>query len=173
MTGEIAPVIPYKIEEADAIDFSNKVIDRFRNPYIEHKWLAITVQYSSKMRLRNVPLLLEHYKKSTDVPKLIALGFAAHILFMNCEAEDGRFYGTINDIKYEVQDDNAAVYASYWNRSEGQQVVNEVLADSALWGESIKDFPGFAEAVAQHLHSLQSRQAMEIIKEVRFEKQVA
>ncbi|HEX8334520.1 MAG TPA: tagaturonate reductase [Segetibacter sp.] len=172
MTGEIAPAIPYQIEEADAIDFCNKVMDRFRNSFIEHKWLAITVQYSSKMRLRNVPLLLEHYKKSTDVPKLMALGFAAHILFMKCEAEEGKFYGTFNGSKYEAQDDNADLYAGYWNQSEGQQVVNQVLADSSLWGESLNDLPGFAEAVAHHLQALQSREVIEIIKEAQFEKQL-
>jgi tagaturonate reductase len=173
MTGEIAPSIPYAISESDALDFSAKVMDRFRNPYIEHKWLAITVQYSSKMKLRNVPLLLQHYKNTTEVPKLMALGFAAHILFMKCQEEGGKFYGSFNGSKYEIQDDNASLYAAYWSQCNDQQLVTDILDDTRLWGESLKDLPGFAEAVLQHLKALQSKQVIEIITEAQREKQLA
>jgi tagaturonate reductase len=173
MTGEIAPSIPYAINESDALDFSAKVMDRFRNPYIEHKWLAITVQYSSKMKLRNVPLLHQHYKNTTEVPKLMALGFAAHIIFMKCQEEGGKFYGSFNGSKYEIQDDNASLYAAYWSQCNDQQLVTDILDDTRLWGESLKDLPGFAEAVLQHLKALQSKQVFEIITEVQREKQLA
>ena len=52
---EIARTIPAPLTIAEAHDFSKKVLDRFRNPFIEHKWLSITMQYSSKMQMRNVP----------------------------------------------------------------------------------------------------------------------
>ncbi len=60
------------------------MLDRYRNPYIEHLWLNILVQYSSKMKMRNVPLLLRHYEKAGNIPEYMALGFAGHLLFMKC-----------------------------------------------------------------------------------------
>lgn len=58
-----------------------KVLDRYRNPFIEHQWLSISLQYSSKMKMRNVPVLLKHYEKTDAVPQHMALGFARS-LFM-------------------------------------------------------------------------------------------
>ncbi|MES1222147.1 MAG: tagaturonate reductase, partial [Bacteroidota bacterium] len=81
MLEEIVPAITGNgITKEMAIEFSKKVLDRFRNPYIDHAWLSITLQYSSKMKMRNVPTLLSHYKVYNTVPKHMALGFAAHIL---------------------------------------------------------------------------------------------
>ena len=173
MLNEIAPAIPYKINETESSDFANKVIDRFLNPFIEHKWLAITVQYSSKMRLRNVPLLLEHYKNSNEVPKLMALGFSAHILFMKCAEEDGKYLGTHNGAKYPVQDDNAAINAASWKQTNGIDVVNQILGNEDLWETNLKSLPGFAEAVAFQLKTLEQGEVLNVVKEVSAEKELA
>jgi tagaturonate reductase len=172
MLTEIAPSIPYKIDEDDATDFANKVIDRFLNPFIEHKWIAITVQYSSKMRLRNVPLLLEHYRKTNEVPKLMAIGFAAHILFMKCVEEDGKYFGTHKGSKYPVQDDNALVYALSWKQNDGIDVVNQILSDEDLWETNLKSLPGFAEAVAFQIEALEHKDVLSVVNEFRVEKQL-
>lgn len=173
MTSEIAPAIPYQISESEANAFANKVIDRFKNPFIEHKWLAITVQYSSKMRLRNVPLLLEHYKKSGEAPKLMALGFAAHILFMKCTHDDGKFYGSHKGSRYEITDDNAATYEEKWKQFDGREVVEEILGDTSLWEVSLKNLPGFVDVVTENLEALQNRNAITILKNLQVEKQLA
>ena len=52
------------IDEKVKEDFANQVFERFRNPFIDHQWLSITVQYTSKMKMRNMPLLLSHYELS-------------------------------------------------------------------------------------------------------------
>lgn len=84
----------------ESTEFSNKILDRFRNPYIEPKVLAITVQYSSKMKLHNIPLLLQFYKTTSDPPELMAFSFAAHIFFMHCREENGKFFGNYHGNKY-------------------------------------------------------------------------
>ena len=74
--------IPYKTTPEQTAEFSVNCLDRFSNPFIEHQWLSITVQYSSKMKLRVVPVLLQHYALYNSVPENIATGFAAYIYFM-------------------------------------------------------------------------------------------
>ena len=65
MQHEIAPAIPYELDlNCQSEDFAAKVLRSFRNPHIDHQWLSITVQYSSKMKMRNIPVLLKHYKNS-------------------------------------------------------------------------------------------------------------
>src|SRR5687768_9193014 len=81
MLQELAPAIPYKVSPDVAKDFGNKVLDRFRNPKIKHQWINITVQYTSKIKMRILPLLLSHYKQQQSPPELLALGFAGYLLF--------------------------------------------------------------------------------------------
>ena len=59
----------------EACAFANQVSDRFRNPFLDHKWISISMNYTSKMKLRNIPLLLKHYSKTDKVPENMALGF--------------------------------------------------------------------------------------------------
>lgn len=151
MQNEIAPNIPYEIDPAEAAGFSKKVLDRFRNPFIEHKLLAITVQYSAKMKMRNVPLLLQHYNTSSGIPLLMAFGFAAYILFMNCHEENGKFFGHFNDNIYPIEDDKAVLYEEKWNNFKGQHLVNTILSDLALWETDLTVLNGFEEAVTDHL----------------------
>jgi tagaturonate reductase len=70
MLTDIAPAIPYQVTTAETDDFTYKVLDRFRNPNIEHQWISISAQYSSKIKMRVLPLLLNHYKKRIPCPNL-------------------------------------------------------------------------------------------------------
>ena len=42
--------------------------------------ISITMQYSSKMKMRDIPVLLEHYRHRDTVPERFSLGFAAYLL---------------------------------------------------------------------------------------------
>src|SRR6202007_2972348 len=75
MVKEIAPAIPYKVDPKEANEFALKVLDRFRNPNIEHQWISITMNYTSKLEMRVVPVLEQYYKLFKSVPENMALGF--------------------------------------------------------------------------------------------------
>ncbi|MEP6676876.1 MAG: tagaturonate reductase [Ferruginibacter sp.] len=156
MISEIAPqIINEDLTNEEASKFAMQVLDRFRNPRIQHLWLNITVQYSMKMKMRNVPLLLNHYSRSNEVPELMATGFAAHILFMKCEkSEDGKYYGTLNNASYPVQDDYAGWYQTKWQEHGTEGVVEYMLNDAGFWGSDLAKLPGFAAAVQQKLNYL-------------------
>jgi len=44
--------IPYKVDQEVAHDFAGKVLDRFRNPHIEHQWISNFGTVFTKMKLR-------------------------------------------------------------------------------------------------------------------------
>lgn len=173
MKDEIAPAIPCELDPATAADFSTKVIDRFRNPHIEHLWINITVQISSKMKLRCIPLLANHYKNNTNPPELFALGFAAYIYFMKAVKEvDGKYYGELNGKEYLIQDDFAAIFMKRW-KSSPAEVVEEVLNDNVMWGEPLNLYPGLKESVTENLNLLISSGADAAIKTVQSKKELA
>lgn len=153
---EIAAAIPSnELMEDDKQNFESTVLDRFRNPFIEHRWLSITMQYSSKMKMRNVPVILEYYKRYNKVPAAMALGFAAYILFMRSERmPDGTYAGNVNGQAYNINDDKAALLSQYWGANEKQGVVKAVLADVELWGYNLNACAGFAKSVDAFLQLL-------------------
>jgi tagaturonate reductase len=156
----------------EASSFAKKVIDRFRNPFIDHQWLSITAQYSSKMKMRNVPLLVKHYKKLDRVPEYMSLGFAAYLLFMKCRNEDGKYIGSVNGLLYPVDDDRAAYYAEKWKVEDINKLVDEVLADGEFWDTDLTLLSGFAEAIKINLHSLMQNGAMATLQNLTLHKTV-
>lgn len=147
MLKEIAPAIPYAISAGQSREFGLQVLDRFRNPHLQHQWISITMQYSSKMKMRNIPVLLQHYRRHDSPPVLFALGFAAYLLFM--KGGD-----------YKVNDDKAEYFASLWKQSGPDEVVDSVLSDASLWDTDLSVLPGFAAAVKEDLHALINKGAL-------------
>jgi tagaturonate reductase len=174
MQKEVAPSIPYKLDSATARSFGAKVLDRFQNPYLKHHWISITMQYSSKMKLRCVPLLLKHYQLNKDVPELFALGFAAYLYFMKATIQkDGNFYGELNGNPYLVQDDQAELFYKRWAGLSTVTLVKEVLLDQSYWGEDLHALPGFRQAVTDKLNLLINSGVKEAIESIPSQKVVA
>ncbi len=172
MLQEIAPLVAKNdISPDEANHFSAQVIDRFKNPYIEHLWLSITVQYTSKMAMRTVALVEKHYANNTEVPALMALGFAAFILFMrSAKKTDDTFYGEQNGVNYRIQDDKAYLLYAKWHDSNRNTLVENILSDKAIFGTDLTQYPGFPDAVNLYLTSLMQNGTIDTLRSVMTKK---
>ena len=156
----------------EACTYANQVIDRFTNPFIDHRWISITMNYTSKMRLRNIPLLLRHYRETDKVPENMALGFAGYLLFMKCEAgQDGLYHGSANGSKYTIQDNAAEYFADKWS-ADIDTFVNDVLSDKNLWGVDIAGLNGFAETVKDNLRLFDQQGVLTTLAEKQIKKMI-
>jgi tagaturonate reductase len=174
MLDEIAAGIPYPVEPAAAQDFGKKVLDRFRNPYLQHHWLSITMQYTSKMKLRNVPVITKYAETKKSVPQNMALGFAAYLQFLRpvTRKADG-YYGNWQNLEYRINDDHAGYFYEKWQNGEAANIIDQVLADTSLWGEDLSLIAGFAAAVKEKFSLLQERGALEAIQVNKTKKVLA
>jgi tagaturonate reductase len=168
MINEIIPLIAGDtISLQEANDFAAQVLDRFRNPFIEHQWLSITVQYTSKMAMRTVPLIARHYAVSRDTPELMALGFAAHILFTRPKEHSGEaWYGHFQGTTYPIPDDKAKLMQQHWQSTEIDSIASVVLSDTGIFGEDLTQHNGFAETVQSYLVSLVQQGAEKTLRSV-------
>ncbi|MBX2927787.1 MAG: tagaturonate reductase [Saprospiraceae bacterium] len=141
MLDEIAPAIPCALPPGEAETFGRQVLDRFRNPFVEHRWLNITAQYASKMRMRVVPLLAEYYRTQVAPPQGMALGLAAFLTFYRHP-------------QATVEDDAAGYFYEKWQSSSPEEMVQETLSDSERWGTDLSALPGFSETVLQYVHQI-------------------
>ena len=166
MMNEIATcIISKELPAHEVYEFANTVIDRFRNPFLDHKWINISLQYTHKMKTRNVPLLLKYYQQGLDAKGYMTLGFAAYILFMKCElGENGKYYGEVNGEVYELQDNQAVYFNEVWKSNGLEEVVRKVVSNESLWGTDLSLLPGFAVTVELYLGSIIKRGILETLK---------
>ncbi len=167
MKMEIGPSIPYDIDNSDIQDFIAKVLDRFRNPHINHHWKNITLNYSGKMKLRCVPLLVTYYKKNDTAPELFALGFAAYLYFMKPVRQNGNeYFGECNGQEYLIEDEMAGEFHKMWMNTTPDKLVEKVLKNTLLWEQDLSMLPGFMQSVSDKLNTITSKGMREAIENI-------
>lgn len=173
MQQEIAVAIESEnISVQDAVVFAGQVLDRYRNPFIEHQWLSICTNYTSKMYMRNVPLLYQYAKKKSSVPELMSLGMAAHILYMRSKkAGDGNYYGN-NGTAYLITDPNAAWYEWAWKQYGSEKIVEAVLTNSNIWQSNLIHIDGFKNEVNCWLQQLLQNGAIQTLQQIQSQNMV-
>jgi len=174
MHNEIAKAIPYDIDEAVKKDFANKVFERFCNPFIEHQWQSITVQYVSKMKMRNIPLLQRHYELFDTVPVRMATGFAGMLLYMKAvKKENGKYFGERSGELYEIKDESAEYFYQVHQDNSIDKVAEIVLQNEELWGTDLTKLPGFLQTVQEQLGEFVSAGVLNTIARIEIKKVVA
>ncbi len=172
MQEEIIPAIVSNKVSADAGgEFAAQVLDRYKNPFIEHNWLSISLQYTSKMKMRNVPVLQQYYEKKKSTPWNMALGFAAYLLFMQSEKSGEHTYiGNAGGKSYHVNDDKAADLYQLWRINNTNTFVQNTLENTGLWGVNLNTLPGFGEAVASLITIIQEKGISAALQQVALHK---
>lgn len=169
MRREIVPaIVGDGIEEQEALAFADAVLDRFSNPFLDHRWLSISMNFTSKMQMRNVALLQQNATRRQAPPHCMAMGFAAYLRFMKgIEQPDGTFTGRIGDKSYSIQDEHARYFADVWKSDDHNQLVDKVLADKSLWKADLSSLSGFADLVKADLaHLLAAGNGVELLKQL-------
>lgn len=153
MLQEIAPAIPNEAAVLQAEEFGTKVLERFRNPFIQHHWISITLNYTQKLKARAVPLIINYYEKFNTVPESFATSFAAYLLFMKSTRMDAQqqYFGQANGVEYMINDEKAPFFYELWKKYNVARLVNIVLQDTELWDTDLTKIPGFEQEVTEKL----------------------
>lgn len=167
MQDELVRAIPYPVNSEQALQFSNRVLDRFRNPFIKHQWLSISINYTLKLKMRVIPVLICHYKNYKSVPESIAFGFAAYLRFMKTDKMDGAYFGISNGNHYRIEDEWAEYYSGLWLNHHSDEVVIRSLSNYDIWNADLSELPGFVSSVKKHLLNIEEMGVKEAIKQIK------
>ena len=137
MNEEILPTIG---DNEESRSFAESVFDRFRNPFISHKWRSIALNSVSKFSVRVLPTLLEYKEQKGEYPKCLTLSLAGLIYFY----------------KNDTPEDAEAVVEKMKNST-----IAEILSDSSLWQADLSDM---IEAVEAYYSKIESQGAKETVK---------
>ncbi len=166
MEGEIVPCLPARLRE-DALAFAGTVIERFRNPFLDHSWQKIAVRSSEKMKARNLPLILRQRDLSfARPPEMMALGLAAFLVFAGGSDHGGGSAGPLQGRAWPVEDERADWFAGVWRRFGAPEAVDRLLAEEPLWGTDLAAWPDFADRVKHYVLQLLERGAARVLATV-------
>jgi tagaturonate reductase len=148
---EILPTV----DTPGAEQFARDVLERFSNPFIAHSLMDITLQGTTKFRLRVVPSIVSYAASRGHPPAALSLGFAAFLFFLRGEIQAQREKAGLP----VPPDDDAARVRALWQKlgdsdESFAQFARVVCADSTLWGTDLSAIAGFVELIEEHLSTI-------------------
>ena len=163
---EIIPTLDLPKDELDA--FAGAVIDRFNNPYIDHRLTDIALNSTAKWKARVMPSLTEYYKRKGSLPKCITFSFAAYIAFYHTAKERGEncLNGRRGDGTYAIKDDDWTLDFYLEHKDDDAcAIAHAVVNNERMWGGALARLPGFEDAVAAALERIEAVGMYEAMKE--------
>lgn len=161
---EVIPYIPLPADEKE--EFAASVLERFNNPYIDHRLLDISLNSVSKFKARCLPSLLDNVK-SGAFPKKLFFGLACLIEFYNGKhIEDGKFIGTRNGEAYEIRD-NKEILDFFNSINNDSAKIEKILSNTDFWGCDLTEITGATEFVKKVCKAIEAdgiKAAMEQLK---------
>jgi tagaturonate reductase len=152
-----------------ARDFARTVLDRFRNPWLEHRWDVIATNQTPKLRVRVLPSVLGFLASCHRVAPCLALACAASLRYARCieqaSASEGR--GWWRGATYRIHDVDVSRVNDHWRAVDPQHApgavpadtlhrfATRVCGDAGLWGTSFAEVPELVTAVAGALCRLE------------------
>ena len=161
---EIIPTLD--LPKAELKDFAAAVTERFKNPFIDHALLSISLNSTSKWKARVMPSLKKYVERKGTLPACITASFAFYIAFYNGYAmsEDGLTAKRAAN-EYTVKDDKAVLefYLAHKDDSAAD-LVHAVCTNTSFWGEDLTQISGFEAAVCNYLTQIRENGAYEVMK---------
>ncbi|MFA9379429.1 MAG: tagaturonate reductase [Acetanaerobacterium sp.] len=160
---EIIPTLSLPREELEA--FARSVVDRFQNPFIDHRLLAIALNSTSKWRARVLPSLKGYVDQFGRLPSRIVFSFAAYLAFYRgVRLEEKGLVAMRGDEEYIVDDTRAVLELFYAHRdSDTHTFVHAICSDESLWGEDLSAISGFESAVEDYLEQIKSGEIKDVM----------
>ncbi|WP_097002739.1 tagaturonate reductase [Lacrimispora amygdalina] len=163
---EIIPTLTLPEEELKS--FAASVTERFKNPFIDHALLAISLNSTSKWKARVMPSLKGYVEKNHALPSCITASFAFYIAFYHGTTltEDGLTAARPAGDTYTVKDDKQILQFFYEHKDEdAAALTHSVCTNTEFWGEDLSAIPGFEEAVSGYLKDIEEKGAYAVMKE--------
>lgn len=162
---EIIPTLD--LPKADLEQFASDVKDRFRNPYIKHKLMDISLNSCSKWCARCMPSLLGFVEEKAELPKALVFSLAAFIRFYKGKMENGSYVGTRADGSiYTIRDDAEVLefFAKLWAGKDVFAIAEAVLSNTAFWdGTDLNAIDGLTALVASYLTAMEEKDMKEVL----------
>ncbi|MDW5299354.1 MAG: tagaturonate reductase [Sedimentibacter sp.] len=157
---EIIPTL--KLSEKELKDFAQDVLDRFKNPFINHYLMSISLNSMSKFKTRVLPSILQYQKTYNSLPKRLVFSLAALIAF---------YKGDRDGVQIDLKDDEdiIALFKRLWANYDGtrqglENLVEEVLGYVKNWEMDLNRVDNLCRQVTDYLEVILEKGMQEAVK---------
>jgi tagaturonate reductase len=159
---EVIPTL--SLAKEDCEEFAKAVIDRFLNPFVDHRLLSISLNSVSKWEARCLPSFLGYVKKFNKLPKYLTFSIAALMSFYST-SEDGELNGGYvlkgkrNGEEYIIQDDRAVLEFFKENSVKSpEEFTKAYLSNTKFFGgEDLTKVAGLTDAITNYITDIRTR----------------
>ena len=163
---EIIPTLALPEEELQM--FADAVMERFQNPYINHKLLDISLNSVPKWKARVLPTLTDYYRLFGYFPKNILFSLSALVAFYGgTEFRGDYLVGYRNGQEYLIKDSPEVLhfFAENNQKIDNVQLIEKFAGQDGFFGEDLTRYPGFTEKVADVLSQIQKKGMKRVLDE--------
>ena len=137
---EIVPTI--QIPGGDPEEFAGEILGRFKNPFIRHELIDISLNSVSKYKVRVLPTVLDYMEQKGELPKRLVFALACLI----------RLYQLRGD---ELKDDaENLTFFKDRKKAAAENLVNDVLTNHSMWGQDLSKVDGMSDSVLTYYNSI-------------------
>ena len=159
---DIIPHIPGDLMELER--YAEEVINRFRNPAIDHQLLSISLNSFSKFGMRVLPSMLAQVDRNGLVHERLAYALAALLLFYRGLKEE-------KEIPLKDSEQVILFMRKVWedgslSKKGMEELCRKVLAHQEWWGNGLSDIPHLVERTSHYLSAIDQRGIIESLKEL-------
>jgi len=141
--------------------FAQDVVERFKNPFVDHQVTSIMLNSFPKYQTRDLPGVKTYLERKGQLPQGLVFGLAAIITYYKGgKREDG---------KEIVPNDDPAIMQllkDLWATNDTQRVAEGVLAAESIWGEDLNKIDGLTQLVKQDLDLIAAVGMKEAVKSI-------
>ena len=153
---EVIPTLTLPKDEL--MEFADAVLARFRNPYVKHAHLAISLNSVSKWRARCMPSFLDYIRNEGKIPAHLTFSLAALMSFYTgSEIRDKALIGHRGEEEYRIMDDAAVLdFFAANSGKEATEYVHAVLSNVDFWGQDLSTLAGVEDAIIGYVNDIRT-----------------
>lgn len=148
------------LPKAELEKFGKAVLDRFRNPFVNHYVTSIMLNSFPKFKTRDLPGLKTYLERKGELPKGIVLGLAAM-----CTYYKGGLRGK-DEISLNDEQKIINLLAELWGTEDTMMVAEGVLDAEFIWGEDLNLLTGLTQALKDSLDSIRDNGMLATVKSI-------
>ena len=145
-------IIPFVGEDIEATtSFSEEVLERFLNPYLNHQLTSIALNSISKWKARDLCSFIDYYQRHNKIPTYLTIGFAYLInMYQNIEHIQDKYICHLPNRDIVINDEEK--YLNYFNK----HTVKDFLSDASIWGIDLTSFNKLEETINGYLKDIKN-----------------
>ena len=168
---EVIPTL--SLSKEDCEEFAKAVIDRFLNPFVDHRLLSISLNSVSKWEARCLPSFLGYVNKFNKLPKYLTFSIAALMSFYTSQTE-AEFNGGIvlkgnrNGEEYNITDDKAVL--DFFRDNSGKsakEFTHAYLSNTKFFGgEDLSKVLNLEEVITEYITDIRERGMRAVVNDL-------